>query len=226
VFAIKSLVEQNRLEDAAMRIEAFTADPTAVDLYTPYADEMAFLKGYVELQNLKYEQAVKSLQNMLHLYPDAPQRLRVTARQMLAELQRRVPERLGDVADLMVYAGRRLGHDHTGEGVQDAQQRAIDLLDQLVEEAEQNERGGGGGSGGGSAGGQRSPQSPMEQSQLPGGGRQTENLRNTRRIRPGEAWGSMPPAERERILQSLRDSFPSRYRQLVEQYYQELAKKP
>ncbi len=37
---------------------------------------------------------------------------------------------------------------------------------------------------------------------------------------------SMPPAERERILQALRDSFPSRYRKLVEQYYEELAKKP
>ena len=28
------------------------------------------------------------------------------------------------------------------------------------------------------------------------------------------------------VLQALRDSFPSRYRQLVEQYYEELAKKP
>ncbi len=36
----------------------------------------------------------------------------------------------------------------------------------------------------------------------------------------------MPPAERERILQALRDNFPSRYRQLVEQYYEQLAKRP
>jgi hypothetical protein len=36
----------------------------------------------------------------------------------------------------------------------------------------------------------------------------------------------MPPAERERVLQALRGTFPTRYRQLVEQYYEELSKKP
>jgi hypothetical protein len=34
----------------------------------------------------------------------------------------------------------------------------------------------------------------------------------------------MRPEERERVLQSLRRAFPSRYRQLVEQYYKQLAK--
>jgi len=42
--------------------------------------------------------------------------------------------------------------------------------------------------------------------------------------RPGEAWGNMPPEERERILQSIGKDFPSQYRQLVEQYYNQLAK--
>ena len=36
----------------------------------------------------------------------------------------------------------------------------------------------------------------------------------------------LTPAERERILQALRERFPARYRQLVEQYYEQLAKKP
>ena len=62
---------------------------------------------------------------------------------------------------------------------------------------------------------------------LPGGRFNEEgSMRAARRANPGEMWGSMPPAERERILQALRESFPSRYRQLVEQYYEELAKKP
>lgn len=224
VFAIKSEVERGRYEEAAGRIEGFLADPTAVDLYTHFSAEVAFLEGFLKLQTLHYEEAAKALQNMLALYPDAAQRLRVTARQMLAELRRREPERLGDVADLMSYAGRRLGHAHTDQGVQEKQKRAIELLDRLIKEAEKNEQGGGGGGGGG--GGQQSPQSPMQDSQLPGGSSQAERLRNARRVKPGAEWGAMPPSERERILQSLRDSFPSRYRQLVEQYYQELAKQP
>lgn len=44
--------------------------------------------------------------------------------------------------------------------------------------------------------------------------------------RPGQAWGAMKPAERERIIQLLKDRFPDRYRRLVEQYYRELAKEP
>jgi hypothetical protein len=52
------------------------------------------------------------------------------------------------------------------------------------------------------------------------------NARPGRVVTPGEAWGSMPDAEREKILQVLRDSFPGRYRALVEQYYKTLAEQP
>jgi tetratricopeptide (TPR) repeat protein len=227
VYAIKSLVELDRLEEAGDRIEALLKDPAGLDLNTPYASEVAFLRGYVALQNVDYDHARSYLRSMVARHPDAPRRLLDAARQMLAELDAREPERIGDVADLMNYAGRRLSHRRTDEGVQTKQQRAIELLDQLIEEAEQNEQSGGGG--GGSGGGQDSqpPSAPMPDSQLPGGqSSEGQNLRNARRVRPGEAWGSMPPAERKKILQSLRDSFPSRYRQLVEQYYQDLAKKP
>lgn len=228
VFAVKSLVEQDRLEEALERLEAFLADPTAVDLYTFYAAEMAYVRGYTQLQALRYDAASASLGQMLERYPDAPRRLVVTARQMLAELARREPRRLGDVADLMGFAGRRLGLSDTGQGVQGRQARAVELLDKLIEEAEANEQQGGGASSssGGSPGGQQSPQSPMQESQLPSGGGSGMQLREKREARPGEAWGTMPPAEREKILQTLRDSFPSRYRQLVEQYFQELAKQP
>jgi hypothetical protein len=34
----------------------------------------------------------------------------------------------------------------------------------------------------------------------------------------------MRPEERERVMQSLRQNYPSRYRQLVEQYYKQLSK--
>ena len=223
VFAIKAMVEQRKYEDAGKRLEAFLADPTAVDLFTCFAAETAFLKGYLELQNIRYDDAVASLQEMLDRYPNAANRLRTAARQMLAELRSRRPERIGDVNDLMVYAERQLGLHDTGPRVQEHQQRAVDLLDQLIEEAESREQSGGGGGGGS---GQQNPSAPMQESQLPGGGGADVHLRSTRKVRPGEAWGAMQPAERDKILQALRDRFPSRYRQLVEQYYKELSKQP
>jgi acyl-CoA reductase-like NAD-dependent aldehyde dehydrogenase len=66
----------------------------------------------------------------------------------------------------------------------------------------------------------------MKDSSLPGGEAGEDSLRASQRVKPGESWGAMAPAERERILQALRDNFPARYRQLVEQYYEQLAKKP
>lgn len=224
VMAIKALVELERLEEALERVTALGESP--MDLYTTMAPELAYLKGYLELRVLEYEKAAASLQALLAEFPEGAQRLRVSAKQMLAELARREPEKLGDVSDLMSYAARRLDHSETGDPVQERQRRAVELLEKLIEEAEQNEQSGGGGSGSGSGSGQKAPQSPMQDSTLPSGGGPPTSLRSARKIQPGEVWGSMPPAERERILQTLRDSFPSRYRQLVEQYYEELAKQP
>ncbi len=228
VYAVKAMVEQDKLVEASELLETLLSDPEAVDLYTSYSAEMAYLRGYLALQDLRYDDAGKLLREMLERFPDAGQRLRMTAKQMLAELNGREPEKIGDVADLMTFSGRRLSLLDTSDTVRTRQQRAIDLLDKLIEEAEKNEKGGGGGGGDGSSGSQgngQTPSNPMNDSSLPGGGGGT-HLRSNRRARPGEEWGSMPPAEREKILQSLRDSFPSRYRKLVEQYYEELAKKP
>ncbi len=225
-FVVKSLAEQDKLEEALEQVTPLVADENALDLHTYFAAEMLYIKGYAELQTLHYSEAGRTLRTMIERYPEAASRLRVTARQMLAELGRREPDKIGDVTDLMVYAARRLGNSDTGDRVQDQQQRAIDLLDALIEEAEDNEQSSSSGGGSGSGKGQSQPQSPMQDSQLPGGSAQEGYLRTTRQAKPGEAWGAMPASERKRILQSLRDSFTSRYRSLVEQYYQELSKEP
>jgi hypothetical protein len=66
----------------------------------------------------------------------------------------------------------------------------------------------------------------MQDSRLPQGGSRQQQLTERRVVKPGEVWGQMQPEQRERVLQALKSSFPDRYRQLVEQYYQELAEEP
>jgi hypothetical protein len=131
----------------------------------------------------------------------------------------------------MVYAGRRLNRGLADQPVRQSQKRAVDLLNQLVEEAEQREKQqqqqSGSPSGGKGGSGQRmgnAPISPARQSMLPGGSGAKGELDSRPAVRPGEMWGQMRPEDRQRILQSLREGFPSRYRQLVEQYYRQLAK--
>jgi len=226
-YRIKALVSQENLIDAGGLVDTLlTDDGERVAQYSYFLPEMRFLRGYCLLSNLEYQDAGVALERFLKEFPDAPQRLTIAAQQMLLELQGRQPGRMGDVVDLMHYSGRRLTHGDSGERVQQRQDRIVELLDKLIEEAEEQEKGGGGGSGNSRSRGRQTPQQPMPDSRLPPGQAREGSLREGRRANPAEMWGAMPPAERQRVLQALRESFPSRYRQLVEQYYEELGKKP
>jgi hypothetical protein len=140
----------------------------------------------------------------------------------MLELQQRPTDDLGAVATLMDFSARRLDAGDMREPVRNRQERIVTLLDKLIEEAQQREQ-------------QQSrqpraaqaPQRPRqgaEESRLPptAEGR-IGQLNRPPQASPGEAWGKLPPAEREEILQSLRERYPSRYRHLVEQYYRALA---
>lgn len=234
IMEIKALVNLERLSVAGERIEQLrTQRGPALDEFTYLTAELEFLRAYCLVADQRFEEAFDVLEAFLRDRTDVSPRLSIAAQQMLAELANRLPGRMGEVVDLMQYSSRRLREGDSGEELQGRQQRIVELLDRLIEEAEEKEsscqKNAGAGGGGGDGGGQQqggSPQSPMPQSMLPGGGSAEQMLREGRRANPGEMWGAMPPAERERVLQALRESFPGRYRQLVEQYYEELAKKP
>jgi len=228
-YEIKSLVQLERLLEALHRIEDYLERFDNPSGYSYLDGEVRFLHGYCLLSDLQYTKAAAALEEFIRRYPAASQRLVVASQQMLVELQNRQPGRIGEVVDLMDFCGRRLNIADVGDSVHDRQKRVIDILDRMIEEAEQQEKeqscdNSSGGSGGQ---GSQSPSNPMQESQLPGGsGSDKAELRASRRANPAEVWGAMPPAERAKVMQALRDSFPSRYRQLVEQYYEDLAKKP
>lgn len=238
VYEIKALVAMDQLTQAEARIETVlfgsgevSTPMIDVATYSYFSPEIAFLRGFCLLGDLQYEPARNALDEFVTTYPEASQRLVIAARQMLMELENRQPEQLGEVVDLMKYSGRRLARAESGEKLRDRQDRILDLLDALIEEAEKQEQSSSSSSSGGSSGGQKQkggqqPSSPLNDSMLPGGQAQDGQLGARRRANPGDMWGAMPPGEREKILQALRDNFPRRYRKLVEQYYEELAKKP
>jgi len=228
--AATNLAERDDIDRcSAMLARVFTAHPQ-VDLYTPAPYHLSFMRAYCQVHDLQYEQAQASFTDFLRRFPDAPERMRVSATQILTELASRAPGRLGDVCDLMGYARRRIDHGDTGEKVKERQAKAVELLDVLIEEAEEQEKnqGEGDGSGegrggGGNPQGNQQPGGPANRSSAPDGQDRVGELRQ-QRAKPGEAWGKMPPKEREKILQTLQKQFPSQYRELLEQYYKQLAK--
>ncbi len=234
----RCLVEQEKLEEAEQLLKPLAARESDLIDKSFMETEVDFLLAYCQLSNLHYDEALASLERFEQEHADAPDRFRLPARQMLQELQVRRPEGLGEVSDLMVYAGRRLANGQPGKPVQIKQGRAVELLTKLIKEAEDREQQQKGTGckdcqgkgckkckgGGMPKGAPWDPHGGAKQSALPGGKGQIGNLDRGERAKPGEEWGKMRPEERERILQSLRKNFPSRYRQLVEQYYKQLAK--
>ncbi|GJM24686.1 MAG: hypothetical protein DHS20C16_11010 [Phycisphaerae bacterium] len=233
LFLIRQLVEMEELIEAEDRITEIFKDIDAYNTHAFGEPDLLYMLGYCQLHNLKHEEAKLTLENFLIKYPNASPRFVVTAKQMLAELARRVPESIGEVADLMSFSHKRLAAADTGEQLQDAQKRVIELLETLIEETEkQEQQQQQSSSDSQQSKPQQSPQqqkpseSPPQDSQSPKGGSMQPGKKAGRRVTPGDAWGSMPQAERDKVLQVLRDRFPGRYRALVEQYYESLAEQP
>ncbi|MFQ5489765.1 MAG: tol-pal system YbgF family protein [Phycisphaerae bacterium] len=230
VFEAKALVANDDLELAEQRLNELLHPPDRLIAHSYAQAEMHYLLGFSQLGNLKYEQAQATLAAFLEMHPGAPQRLRLTAQQMLAEIRQFTPGQIGEVTDLMDYSARRLASTDSGTLTRDRQQKIIDILDKLIEDAQQREKSsGGGGSGSSQSKSQQKPgqaNKPMNQSTLPKGSADPGTKLRQRVALPGEAWGGMKPADRQRIIQQLKDRFPARYRQLVEQYYRQLAEEP
>lgn len=231
-FAAQALIDLDNVRDAhALLHDVFTRHAPATR-YTTHADHLLFLLAYSQVHTLQYDAAAAGFAHFLQHCPDTPERFTVTARQILTELERRQPGRLGDVHDLMDFSRRELRLARTDEEMRARQAEAIRLLDQLIEEAEENEKNGQCNNSGDSKKNQRrsqaqrnrQPQRNAQQSELREAGGADKELEAARRARPGESWGKMPAREREQILQALQKQFPSQYRDLVEQYYRQLSR--
>jgi hypothetical protein len=228
-FYIRALAELGRYEELSN--EAAGLSHEQIRGYTPYGDQLRFVLAAADTQNLLFDAAAKALEQQAADGVDAPELVARAARQLAVELDRVRMGTLDEVALTMRYVRTRLDVPDTSHRVRDREQQIIDLLDKLIEEAEQQEHKGGGG--GGKAGGDPQPRDgqgqgpssgqPAEDSQERNGPGRIGDLHAAPRIEPGEFWGKLPPDERERILQSIRERFPSRYRELVEQYYRSLA---
>jgi tetratricopeptide (TPR) repeat protein len=232
LFLVRQLVELEELIEAEERITEIFKDIDAYNTHAFGEPDLLYMLGYCQLHNLKHDEAKRTLEDFLIQFPDASPRFVVTAKQMLAELARRVPESIGEVADLMSFSHKRLAAADTGEQLQSAQLRVIELLDTLIEETEKQEQQQQSNPDSQPSQPQDSPQqqnpseAPPDDAQSPKGGSMPPGKMAGRRVNPGDAWGSMPQADRDKVLQVLRDRFPGRYRVLVEQYYESLAEQP
>jgi len=225
-YHVRALAALGRYEDAEALLADLDDRLATLAAHTPLAPHLLFVRACCESRNLRFDAAGGTLDALEARFDDAPEMVRIGARQLRLELERREQATLGEVATVMDYVADRLGAADGTERVQERQQQVIAMLDKLIEQHEQEESQSGGKSGkpdGSPQQKQQTPRAARRESDAPEGSGRMGELHGVPQADPGEMWGKMPPAERERVLQSIRERFPSRYRQLVEQYYRTLA---
>lgn len=226
-FLARSFILEERFEEALPLLEDLRGKFAAKSVR---GGESLFLTGIAEGQILKRDQAVAALTEFIEKYPDAPERMRVGAFRQL-ELLKLVEEgTLSDVQLRMEFSRRRLSLQDPGENTREQQGKIIDILAKLIKEAEEREcncKGSGQGQGQ-----KKSQGKPGEsQSQAQGEGKQggqsgggskgidSDTAQRLHRGGPTSPWSKLRDKERDPVFNALKEKFPGRYQELIEQYY-------
>ncbi len=227
-FSARVMLLQERYEEALPlldTIEAKFADKSM------RSGEALFLQGVAQAQMLKRKDAIASLERYIEENPNAPERMKIGAWRQLEQLKLIEDGTLSDVFAKMEFSRRRLALEDSGAPTQTEQKKIVAILEQLIKEAEEKEcncKGGGKGKpkpGNGSKPGEGEGEGKPSEGKQGGktGGKsngidQAAVERLTRKG-PNSQWSNLRDKDREAVFNALKQKFPGRYKELIEQYY-------
>lgn len=226
-FLARTYILQERFEEALPRLE---------DLRGKYANktvrggESLFLTGIAEGQLLRKTEAIEALTKFVQDYPEAPERMRVGAFRQLEMLKLVEEGTLSDVQLRMEFSRRRLSLEDPGKNTQEQQQKITNILTKLIKEAEEREcqcKGNGQGQGQKKSEGQAGEsegqgQGEGKQGGQSGGGSKgidSDTAQRLHRGGPQSPWSKLRDRDRDPVFNALKEKFPGRYQELIEQYY-------
>jgi hypothetical protein len=198
---------------------------------TTHGGEVLFLRGVAEVALLRHKEATDTLTRFLATYPDAPERMKIGAFRQLEQLKLFAEGTLSDVSLRMEFSRRKLSLEDTGNETRQQQDKIIEILAKLIKEAEEREcncKGGGSGSGqkpsqgkGGEGDSQAQGEGQGQGGSSGGGskGTDTDAVKRLHRGGPQSPWSHLRDKERDPVYSAIKEKFPARYQQLVEQYY-------
>lgn len=193
------------------------------EVYSPAL--LHYLRTVASHQRVDDTAASESLARLEEILAERPEGRLGAARLWVVDALRREladePDKLASVARRMNDSERRLALADPGEETRRRQQTILDQLDELIDKLEeqrkqQQQQQAASGSGGGAESG--NPAEDSLPSELKGPG-----AVDRKRLVAGDAWGALPPAERERLTQAITRDYPPHYRALVEDYFRTLA---
>lgn len=213
----KSLAQRELFEEALevlLPVElSEVVDPASYLFYRAVCEKSLFLKpeGLATLEQL-----------LTHTQP-VPERYRSIGEMMRTELTALEEKSLGEVATKMSDVRRRLKLARAGQKVQQVEQQVVDLLDELIKQAEEEQQ-------------QQEQQQQQSQGEQSGSEQQVKPADesrikgstapgdvDTRKLKPGGNWGNITDKERAKARNIISRDFPPHYRQAIEEYFKKLA---
>ena len=177
---------------------------------------LLFYRMVAHQQLVEPEMSRTALAQLLERDAELPQRYRQVANLLRRDLSGLKDESLDHIARRMKDVCRRLDIGRAGKQVQLVEQGVVDSLDRVIKKLEEQANN----SQAQSQGGAQSSQ-PMEDSRLPA--MRAPMQVDRRDIGSQSGWGDLPAKQREEALQQIGREFPAHYRELIEQYFRDLA---
>ncbi len=166
--------------------------------------------------------AIKQFRKTTEQDPLVPRRYLELAKLLDADFKNssKDAENPSNISRKMDDIRRRLGKGRTDDGTQDAEDGVMKSLDKLIEKIEQKmKQQQESGEGEGQQANKPADDSRILKQKGPG------NI-DRKEFNPGENWGDLPPKEREEALLRIEKEFPAHYRDIIEQFFREMAAKP
>jgi hypothetical protein len=179
---------------------------------------LLFSRMIAHQQLVQPDEARAALVQLLEQRESLPRRYQQVAGLLEKDLESLSDESLDHIARRMSDIRRRLAYGRTGSRVQEIERGVVESLDRKIDKLEQQQQQQQSMSQS-SSGSQQSQ--PMQDSQLPS--MRAPMQVDQKDIGNKSDWGDLPPREREQALQQIGRDFPAHYRDLIEQYFRELA---
>jgi len=214
-YLARRLVQARLFDEAKKVLEELTPensiDPAGV-LIAKAVVFHHFAEREEGLAALKEFQKISSQENVPRRFVESAKLLQFDwEKQAKEEETEKISRQMNDVR-------RRLGQGRTDDNTQEAEEGILKSLENLIERLEeQAQRRRQQGQGGG-----QQPGGPPEEA-FRGELKAPGNV-DRRNFSSGDNWGNLPPKDREEALLKIEKEFPPYYRDIIEQYFREMAR--
>lgn len=212
LYLARWLVRNKLFDEALAQLETLTPE----QVVDPAG--LLFYQAVIYQRTLKKEPGLAAINRLLEKPDELPRRYASVAKLLQADLEQLKDDSLDHIARRMDDVERRLDLGRPGQKTRDVEDGIIKSLDKLIKELE--DQAAAAAAAAGAAGSIRSS-SPAPDSR-PMGGKGPGQVAN-KDIGSKSGWGDLPPKERQEALQQIGKEFPAHYRDMIEQYFRNLA---